>query len=146
MPRRKILRIIIDTNLFISYLIGRRLHGLKKMVTSSLIVLVFAEQNLTELEIVSDREKFTKYFKKTDVLDLVDFIRLIGEVHEIDEIIGICRDPKDDFLLSLAKKSKADYLITGDNDLLNLKRYGITEIISIDHFEELINGYNPKEP
>ena len=42
--------------------------------------------------------------------------------------IELCRDSKDDFLLSLAMDSKADYLITGDNDLLDLKTIGKTKI------------------
>ena len=50
----------------------------------------------------------------------------------------MCRDPKDDFLLGLAKKSSADYLVTGDKDLLDLKKYQNTEIITIDMFERII--------
>ncbi len=140
MPRRKILKVIIDTNLFISFLIGKRLKGLKSILTSSQVVLVFAEQNLKELGIVSNRDKFKKYFNQTDIIDLLDFINLIGEIYVIHENIEICRDPKDDFLLSLAKISKSDYLITGDKDLLEIKKFGVTKIITIDHFEEILKS------
>lgn len=140
MPRRKILKVIIDTNLFISFLIGKRLQGLKSILISSQVVLVFAEQNLKELGIVSNRDKFKKYFNQTDIVDLLDFINLIGEIYEIHENIEICRDPKDDFLLSLAKISKSDYLITGDKDLLEIKKFGVTKIITIDHFEEILKS------
>lgn len=140
MPEAKTFRVIIDTNLFISYLIGRRLHGLKSKLTSSQIILVFAEQNLTELQMVSNRGKFRKYFNRSDVLDLLDFLKLIGEVYQITEKTGLCRDPKDDFLLSLAKISKADFLITGDKDLLVMKKFGKTQIITIDHFEKMIQN------
>ena len=43
-----------------------------------------------------------------------------------------CRDPKDNFLLNLAIDSQADYLVTGDNDLLEIKSIGITKIITIN--------------
>jgi len=137
MPRRKKIKVIIDTNLFISYLIGKRLVGLKSWLVNMQIVLVFAEQNLTELELVSGRKKFRKYFNHDDVFELLKFIRLIGEIYEIDDVLEICRDPKDDFLLELAKVSKADFMITGDKDLLEIKKYHKTEIITIDYFENI---------
>jgi uncharacterized protein len=40
-----------------------------------------------------------------------------------------CRDYKDNFLLNLAIDSKADYLITGDEDLLVIKKIKKTKII-----------------
>lgn len=39
------------------------------------------------------------------------------------------RDPNDNFLLDLAMESQADFLITGDKDLLILKKVGTTHII-----------------
>jgi hypothetical protein len=43
--------------------------------------------------------------------------------------VKITRDEKDDYLLALAKKGKADILITGDDDLLVLKKHGKTRIL-----------------
>ena len=45
-------------------------------------------------------------------------------------VLPICRDAKDDFLLALAKSAKADLLVTGDEDLLVLKKYGRTRIVT----------------
>jgi uncharacterized protein len=136
--RREKIKAIIDTNLFISYLIGKRLNGLKRLLIESKIELVFAEQNLREILMVTSREKFQKYFLRSDVDELIEFIRIIGNIYEISEIKNICRDPKDDFLLSLSSESKADYLVTGDKDLLELKKHQNTEIITIEKFEKKI--------
>ena len=68
----------------------------------------------------------------------MEFIRIIGKVYKIEKIQNVCCDPKDDFLLALAKKSNADYLVTGDNDLLDIKIYRKTKIITITNFEKLI--------
>ena len=46
----------------------------------------------------------------------------------------VCRDPKDNFLLALAHDGKADYLLTGDNDLLVMKKFGRTKIVKISEF------------
>jgi uncharacterized protein len=45
-------------------------------------------------------------------------------------LIGICRDPKDDFILECAQTGNADLIVTGDNDLLSLKRFGAAEILT----------------
>ena len=57
-----------------------------------------------------------------------------GEVIEIKSGILECRDPKDDFLLSLAKDGKADFLLTGDSDLLVIQRFENTRIITFPNF------------
>ena len=53
---------------------------------------------------------------------------------QVESIVSICRDPKDNFLLALAKDGKADYLLTGDKDLLDLKNFGKTKIKTITAF------------
>jgi putative PIN family toxin of toxin-antitoxin system len=138
MPRGKKIRVILDTNLFISFLIGKRLKGLKESIVNSNITLIFSEQNILELENVASREKFRRYFPKDDVADLVKFIRITGLVYEINDYDEICRDPKDDFLLALAKLSNANYLVSGDSDLLELKIYHRTKIVTIDEFEKVL--------
>ena len=52
--------------------------------------------------------------------------------------VKICRDKKDNFLLNLSIDSKADFLITGDNDLLVLKKIERTIIMSFTDFMEYI--------
>ncbi len=138
MPRGKKIRVILDTNLFISFLIGKRLKGLKESIVNSNITLIFSEQNILELENVASREKFRRYFPKDDVADLVKFIRITGLVYEINDYDEICRDPKDDFLLALAKLSNANYLVSGDRDLRELKIYHRTKIVTIDEFEKVL--------
>ena len=65
------------------------------------------------------------------------FIDLI----EVESTVTICRDPKDNFLLELAKDGKADYLLTGDKDLLELKKFGKTKIQTISTFIDETKNY-----
>jgi putative PIN family toxin of toxin-antitoxin system len=51
----------------------------------------------------------------------------------------LCRDSKDNYLLSLAINSNADYLITGDNDLLILEGISNTKIIKYIDFDKIYN-------
>ncbi|WP_369410271.1 putative toxin-antitoxin system toxin component, PIN family [Hufsiella ginkgonis] len=48
--------------------------------------------------------------------------------------ITLCRDAKDNFLLSLAEDGKATHLITGDKDLLDLKKVGSTSILVMSDY------------
>ncbi len=139
MPKPKKIKVIIDTNLFISFLIGKKLKGLKQRLCDASVELIFAEQNLFEIRMVTSREKFRKYFEFNMVEDLINFIQITGKVFKIEEITEICRDPKDDFLLALAQISSADYLVTGDKDLLNIGKIAQTSIVSIDEFEKIID-------
>lgn len=51
--------------------------------------------------------------------------------------ISICRDDDDNHLLALAKKSNADYIITGDKDLLDINKFEKTRIIRFREALEL---------
>jgi predicted nucleic acid-binding protein len=51
-----------------------------------------------------------------------------------DVYVPELRDPKDLYLLSLAKAADANFLLTGDKDLLVLEWYNLTEIISYSEF------------
>ena len=50
------------------------------------------------------------------------------------QVKPICRDPKDDYLLALAQVTKADLLITADEDLLVLGKHGKTRVIRPEEF------------
>ena len=58
-----------------------------------------------------------------------------GTIIQVSSVVEICRDAKDNFLLALAKDSQADYLITVDADLLVIKKFEHTEIVTYTEFE-----------
>ncbi|MCX6048106.1 MAG: putative toxin-antitoxin system toxin component, PIN family [Chloroflexi bacterium] len=59
--------------------------------------------------------------------------------------IHACRDPKDDKFLDLAVSGKADYLISGDNDLLTLKTFQNVLIVTVNDYLNLL-GYSDSQP
>ena len=66
-------------------------------------------------------------------------MKIIGLNYEVTDYPNICRDPKDDFLVGLIRVSKPNYLVTGDDDLLELNPFEETEIIKPSKFEEIIS-------
>ena len=138
MPDQKPSKVIIDTNLWISFLIGKELHQLKDLIVNERIQLVISDQLLEELILVTSRKKLKKYFDQEKVAELITLLTLVSEKIKIKKIDKVCRDPKDDFLLALSKEAKADFLITGDKDLLDIRVYGRTEILTVKNFNEKV--------
>jgi putative PIN family toxin of toxin-antitoxin system len=139
MPNSKPIKVIIDTNLWISFLIGKQLGGLKELLIAQKIQPIFSQQLLDEINLVTQRPKLHKYFPLDKVQELINFLKIIGLLVEIKSEVSICRDSKDNYLLALAQDSGADYLVTGDQDLLSLNSFATTEIVTYQEFLIKIN-------
>ena len=129
------LKIIIDTNIWISFLIGKSLKGLQYFLHDNRFTVIISDEQISELIEVLSRPKFRNYFSREQV---IEFLKLLEEKSKIIKSItqiNICRDEKDNYLLSIAADSRADYLVTGDNDLLELREIKDTQIINFRDFE-----------
>jgi putative PIN family toxin of toxin-antitoxin system len=134
MPRS---RIIIDTNLWISFLLTKQYPLLDTLLDNHAVTLIFSKELLDEFVGVVQRPKFLKFFSPKDVDALLQYIQQYAHFVEVYSVVSVCRDVKDNFLLSLAKDSHADYLITGDKDLLSLHTFEKTKIIPMSVFKTL---------
>jgi putative PIN family toxin of toxin-antitoxin system len=130
----KIKRIIIDTNLWISFLITNDFNKLDHFLNSDKYLVVFSDELFDEFLEVVHREKFVRYFNDLNIKILVEIINEKALFVKVFSIVNVSRDVKDNFLLSLAIDGDVDYLITGDNDLLILKHYKKTSILTINDF------------
>lgn len=63
---------------------------------------------------------------------------ILGTNYEVTEYPNICRDVKDNFLLGLIRASNANFLVTEDQDLLELNPFEGTEIIEANQLLEKI--------
>ena len=127
-PRK---RIVVDTNV----LIGRLLlpesipgRAIRRAVDTG--QLLASAATLEELTDVVGRAKFDPYLS---VADREEFIRLLGRIVELVPIVRMvraCRDPRDDKFLEIAVNGRADLIITGDRDLLELDPFMGIAILS----------------
>jgi putative PIN family toxin of toxin-antitoxin system len=97
----KSIKVIFDTNVWISFLIGKRLSIIKQYISDGSITIVTTKQLLTEVKTVTSREKPRKYFPKDSVRELIGLLGAIAEEVDIEPRHFINRDPKDNFLLEL---------------------------------------------
>ncbi|GLU55786.1 putative toxin-antitoxin system toxin component, PIN family [Dyadobacter frigoris] len=138
--KAKSIRVIFDTNVWISFLIGKRFSTIKKYIISGELIIIVTQQLLREIRDVTRREKLKKYFPKENANELIELWEIIAEQVEIEPKHFINRDPKDNFLLDLIDFSKADYLVTGDKDLFEHNPFKTAVILTPAKFEEVMNG------
>jgi putative PIN family toxin of toxin-antitoxin system len=130
-----LIRIVVDTNVFVSLLIrpGNAFSALIDYIDAKATVL-YSTETLTELVDVLRRRKFAKYTTAADVAAFVEWIASAGELVTIEHQVTGSRDPNDDKFLSLAVAGSADYLVTGDQDLLVLREINSIPIVSPTEF------------
>lgn len=134
------MRLILDTNLWISFLISSTYEKLDELILNQDCTLLFSDELLEEFVAVAHRPKLRKYISRDEIEDILETIDEVAEFVYVTSTISECRDPKDNFLLSLAVDGKADYLLTGDKDLLVLKQIGSTKIKTISEFFDEIES------
>lgn len=135
--KAKNIKVIFDTNVWIGFLIGKRLSFLKNYISNGQITIVTTEQLLMEIKEVTSRERLKKYFPQESVIELLELLETIAENVEIRPTHFVNRDPKDNFLLDLIDFSKADYLVTGDKDLLVHNPFKSATILTPANFEKV---------
>ena len=132
----KVSRIIIDTNLWISFLITKDYTKLDDILFSKTCILIFSQELLDEFLEVTKRPKFRRFFSSSDIEDILETIDEYADFVKVKTQVVVCRDTKDNFLLSLSVDGSADFLLTGDKDLLDLNKFGETTITTITDFSQ----------
>ncbi|MFH1897604.1 MAG: putative toxin-antitoxin system toxin component, PIN family [Candidatus Desantisbacteria bacterium] len=136
------LKAVIDTNVFISGLIS------EKGKSASLIdnwrkgnfILIFSSQLIDELLEVANRPYIKEKYniKEEQIEDLVKTIyRKAIRVKGLYEVVK-SEDPKDNMFLACALEGKADYLVSLDPHLINLKYYYGVQIVKVEQFLRLL--------
>jgi putative PIN family toxin of toxin-antitoxin system len=118
------MRVVVDTNILVSFAIrpNQDFERLFDYLAGHGVTLI-SEETIAELFAVLSREKFRLYIPQDSAIDYVEWYAGISESVIVAEHVVACRDPKDDKFLSLAVSGKADCIITGDSDLLDMIAY-----------------------
>lgn len=128
------LRVVVDTNVFVSATIvqGKQFEILK-LAKLGKIKLITSPDILKEFEEVISREKFG--FSKEQVSLAMKQILEIAEIIIPQHKLNIIKDdPDDNIILECALESGADYIISGDTHLLDLKEYKDIRIVNATEF------------
>lgn len=118
------IRVVVDTNILVSFAIrpNENFERLFDYLAKHGITLI-SDDTIAELFTVLNRDKFRKYIPQKNAMDYIEWYVAISESVTVKESVIACRDPKDDKFLSLAVAGKADCIIAGDSDLLDMIAY-----------------------
>lgn len=126
-------KIILDTNVLVSALISKGIPSqiIYDLVFGKLVSVCISDAIIGEYVEVLSREKFAKYtdFKINAEIVLLK-IENLGTLFNPTQHIDLIKDLPDNRFLELALESKADFLVTGNNNDFNFDEIGGTKIIS----------------
>lgn len=134
------MKIILDTNIWISFLIGHQVQTVFRILTDPRFEVFVCPQLIEEIKSVADRSKILKYLKPNDLAELLSIIHAFCHNREIKRSTSFSavRDVKDLYLLSLSETVKADYIVSGDADLTDLVSHNQTHIIKLSEFKQML--------
>ena len=128
-------RFVLDNNILVSALLVKNSSPfwvIKKV--EEMGVILYSEATLLELNQVLNRKKFIKYFTVEEKQEFIVKLIESAELVVIKESIDVCRDPNDNKFLELAVSGDANFIISGDQDLLVLNPFRNIEIITSNDF------------
>lgn len=133
------MRVILDNNIWISFLIGKQLRLLAEVFTRTDISVYVCDELIREFKDVARRPKISRYVSNDDIASTLHLMEALCTYVKIDvKSTSPVRDVNDLYLLSLADSVKADYIVTGDEDLLVLRKHNSTSIVTYRYFQSLL--------
>jgi uncharacterized protein len=131
-------RVVLDTNVYISALLWTGIpHRLLRLAEAGDLTFVTTPAIMEELREALGRPKFRLRIRtlQSSVTELMEAILSIVEVVQdlpIEPVVK--RDPDDDKILACAIAAQADWIVSGDDHLLSLKRYKGIPIVTPRQF------------
>lgn len=125
------MRVVLDTNVLVSaILLKGRLSTFQELWKGGTLSPLLSKETFQEFKTVLGYPKFSLSADEIKAI-IEDEILPYFEVIVIKEKIeGVCRDPNDDMFLTVAVNAKARYVVTGDKDLLAIRKYKSIAIVS----------------
>jgi uncharacterized protein len=133
------LRCVFDTNVLVSALLlpdSKPRQAFDLALRKGKILVGFAV--LAEIYEVLNRKRFRRYINEEDIRKFLAALTREAEYVDVAGHISACRDPKDDKFLELAVSGLADYIVSGDSDLLALNPFRGVRITPPHTFLKLI--------
>ena len=134
MQKNNVVKVVIDTNVWIHFLISGKPEKFERLIATGTIRILFSIELLQEITVTTTKPKLKKYFGPRAINDMLSSLEEHIVLVSVQSEVSLCRDISDNFLLSLAKDGNADYLISGDMDLLEISEFEGTSIVTITNF------------
>jgi putative PIN family toxin of toxin-antitoxin system len=137
---KKIIRVVLDTNVLISALLFKgELSRIVGLWQKGKITPVISKETFDELRAVLEYPKFS--LSRVEIKSMIahEILPFFEVINVSKHVKGACRDPEDDKFISCAISANADYIVTGDKDLSDLKKYQSIRIIHASDFIKMFD-------
>jgi uncharacterized protein len=137
------IKAVLDTNIIVSGIISpkgspRKILELAKKEAFKVVTSILINREI--LEVLHRNYIYTKYGLNEAVIDDIASFLYEGTILTEDsyEILKVKKDPEDDIFINCALEGDADYIVSGDRHLLDLKHYSGTQIVNVNSFLRIL--------
>jgi putative PIN family toxin of toxin-antitoxin system len=131
----KVRRVVLDTNVLVfALLFEGRVAEVVRLWQERKIVPLLSKETFDELRKVLEYPKFSLSDDEREIVITEEILPFFEIVDITEEAKDVCRDHEDDKFISCAMSGKADYVVSGDEDLWSLRRYGGIRFIRTSQF------------
>lgn len=128
---KRIVRVVLDTNVIVSALLfDGELTRVVDLWETGRIAPLLSKETFDELRRVLEYPKFALNQQEIETIIHREILPFFEVVEVTKPIQGVCRDPEDDKFVSCLVEGRADFLVSGDHDLLGLKEGTGIKVIS----------------
>jgi putative PIN family toxin of toxin-antitoxin system len=130
---------VLDVNVWVSFVLGKQMEWLSQIVKTKKIEILSSDELYSELSEVLNRPKFKKHISISVIEEsLAIHLKLTRKVNDT-LVLPYFADSDDDYLMALALKGKAAYIVTGDKLILNTPITNSISIISLAFFKNKVS-------
>jgi uncharacterized protein len=137
------IKAVLDTNIIVSGIVSpkgspRKLLELAKKEIFKVVTSILINREI--LEVLHRNNIYTKYGLNEAIIDDIASFLYEGTILAEDsyEITKIKKDPEDDKFINCAVEGEADYIVSGDKHLLDLKHYSGIQIVNATSFLRIL--------
>src|SRR3989344_5670817 len=132
------IRVVLDSNIFISSIFwsGSPYEVFKRGILGNYKIVISSEI----LNEVVDKLRYKFKFPEENILNLVDILLTHSEMIQTKSKLDIVRDKEDNKIVECAFDGNADYIVTGDSDLLVLEKFENIKIIKANEFLRILEN------
>jgi len=132
---KAIKKVVLDTNILVSALLFKgELAAIVDLWKKGKIMPVLSKETFAEFKTVLEYPKFSLTVQEIKVIVEEEMLPYFEIIEVADNIRDRCRDADDDKFIACAVAASADFIVSGDRDLLDMGKCKSVRIVSASAF------------
>jgi putative PIN family toxin of toxin-antitoxin system len=135
-----LIKVVLNTNILISAVVfGGKPREIIEAAVKGKIQLVLTDEIIGEMKGVLEGKKFQYPAEFTDLI--IRELKTLAEIVKSKRSIAVVeKDPEDNRVLECAQEAQADFIVSGDGDLLRIENFKGTKILTPGKFLDILDN------